>query len=300
MVRYNLAALSALADCGQGRLMRIFITGAKGQLGMVLQGQLAGHDLGIADLPEIDITDYGALAEAVLSFQPDVVIHCAAYTNVDGCARDPELAYRINGLGTQNVALTCRRAEAQLVHLSTNEVFAGERPQGYDEWMLPNPVNAYARSKVAAEHHVRSIVSRHYIVRTAWLYGPRSANFIQAILRAARDNGVLRVVADEIGNPTYVEDLAGAIARLIELQRFGTYHLVNEGSCSRLAFAREALRLSGLEQVPVTPILSREYVRASTPPLYSALNNIAAAAIGIRLRPWQEALAAYLAETWPP
>lgn len=279
--------------------MRIFITGASGQLGKALQHQLSGHDLFAADLPETDITDKPQIDAAILSFQPDVVIHCAAYTDVEGAAQRPEIAYKVNGLGTQNVALACLRAGADMVHISTNEIFGGSNPDGYEEWMAPNPQNPYARSKVAAEFHVRGILSRHYIVRTAWLFAAGGHNFLHAILRSAVGGRELRVVADEVGNPTYAADLASALASLIATQRYGTYHFVNEGACSRLAFAREALRLCGLGNVQVTPILSSDYARASSPPLYSALKNIAGASIGIRLRPWQEALAEYLQDYSP-
>jgi dTDP-4-dehydrorhamnose reductase len=278
-------------------LMRIFITGASGQLGSALQIQLSEFELFCADLPEFDITDNQQISGEIIRFQPDVVIHCAAYTNVEGAAKNPELAYKVNGLGTQNIALACLDAGADMVHISTNEVFAGNEPDGYEEWRGVNPVNPYARSKAAAEHHVRGILSRYYIVRTAWLYAREGNNFIHTILRSARDGHQLRVVTDEVGNPTYAYDLANALAKLIKTRLYGTYHFVNEGQCSRFTFAREALRLSGLGDVPVTPILSTEFARASSPPKFSALKNIAGAAIGIRLRPWQEALAEYLSES---
>jgi dTDP-4-dehydrorhamnose reductase len=278
-------------------LMRIFITGANGQLGTALQIQLTEYELFCADLPEVDITNKQQLLSEMKGFQPDVVIHCAAYTDVEGAAKNPQLAYRVNGLGTQNVALACLQLGAEMLHISTNEVFAGDQPDGYEEWMRIDPINPYARSKAAAEYHVRSILSRYYIVRTAWLYARGGHNFIHAILHSAREGRKLRVVSDEVGNPTYARDLAEAIVKLIATQQYGTYHFVNEGACSRLTFARETLRLSGLGDVPVTPILSSEFLRTSSPPQYSALKNIAGAAIGIRLRPWQDALAEYLSET---
>ena len=151
-----------------------------------------------------------------------------------------------------------------------------------------------ANAKAAAEHHVRHILQRAYIVRTAWLYAAGGRNFIHAILNRARSSGQLRVVTDEVGNPTYAKDMAEAIAQLIQTHQYGTYHFVNSGSCSRWEFANEILRQAGLTHVVNTPILGSEFKRASTPPPYAVLHNIAAAAIGIRLRPWQEALADYL------
>lgn len=273
--------------------MRILITGALGQLGRALQASLAGHELALVDLPEVDITERSAIMAAVSQARPELVIHCAAYTNVDGCARDPALAYKVNGLGTQNVALACQAVGAAMVHISTNEVFAGDRPEGYEEWMALNPINPYGRSKAAAESHVKNLLGRFYIVRTAWLYAAGGRNFIHAILDRARQNGQVRVVVDEVGNPTYANDLAAAIAQLIETEQYGIYHFVNSGACSRWEFANEILRLAGIEATN-TPILSREFRRASTPPPYGALHNIAGAAIGIRLRPWQAALAEYV------
>ena len=274
--------------------MRILITGGKGQLGQALRTALREHALTVTDCEEVDVVERDAVFSAVHEAPADIVIHCAAYTDVDGCARDPDKAYRINGLGTQNVALACRDTGAAMVHVSTNEVFSGEDPSGYEEWRPLDPINAYARSKAAAEFHVRHLLPRHYIVRTAWLYAPGGRNFVHAILRHAREKGHVRVVTDEVGNPTYVKDLAVAIGALISTGQYGTYHFVNSGACSRWQFANEILCLAGLEHVRNTPILGREFRRASTPPRYGALHNMAGAALGITLRPWQAALADYI------
>lgn len=274
--------------------MRILITGAKGQLGQTLLPRLDDHVTKGLDLPEVDVTDASQLLGAFHAFRPDLVIHCAAYTDVDGCTRNPELAYKVNAFGTQNVALACQSTGADMVHISTNEVFAGDRPEGYEEWQPLAPINAYGRSKAAAEHHVRSLLTHHYIIRTAWLYAPGGHNFIHAILRRARATGRLEVVTDEVANPTYVVDLAEAITRLIQTKAYGTYHLTNAGACSRWTFANEIIRFSGLNEVENRPILSSSFKRASSPPPFAALHNRNAAALGICLRPWAEALAEYL------
>ncbi len=273
--------------------MRILITGANGQLGVALQHVLTDHELTLIDLPAVDITDRGALAAVFAAATPELVVHCAAYTDVDGCARDPALAYHVNTYGTQNVALACQSAGAAMVHISTNEVFAGDAPDGYEEWMPLAPGNPYGRSKAAAEVAVRSLLHRAYVVRTAWLYAPGGRNFIHAILRRARETGTVRVVTDEVGNPTYAADLAAAIAQLITTGQYGVYHFVNSGACSRWAFANEILRQAGVTATNV-PILGSAYARASTPPPFAALHNRAGAALGITLRPWQEALADYM------
>jgi dTDP-4-dehydrorhamnose reductase len=281
--------------------MRILITGHKGQLGRALYAALAEHTLAGCDLPEQDVTDRAAIGKAIAGFAPDVVIHAAAWTDVDGCARDPEKAYRANGISTQNVALACAACDAALAYVSTNEVFDGAAREPYREWDTTNPINPYGKSKAAGEWFVRHLLTRFYIVRTAWLYASGGRNFPHRIIQLADDastgsarDAALKVVADEIGNPTYAPDLADAIAALIQTGAYGVYHLTNAGHCSRYDFAREILRLSGRERVPVEPIALADFPRASTPPPFAPLANIAAAALGITLRPWQEALEEFL------
>lgn len=277
--------------------MRIMITGARGQVGRALQEALVGHDLILANRPELDVSQRQPVQTAIQNARPDLVIHSAAHTNVDDCARQPALAYQVNGLGAQNVALACRAVDAALLYVSTNEVFSGDNPAGYDEWDPPRPINAYGRSKAAGEFYVRALLPRCYVVRTAWVFAAGGRNFIHAILDRARRTGQVQVVTDEIGNPTYAADLAAAIAQLIGSEQYGVYHLVNQGACSRWAFAAEILRQAGLTEARNAPILSSQFPRASTPPRFGALHNNAAAALGITLRPWQEALADYLAQS---
>jgi dTDP-4-dehydrorhamnose reductase len=275
--------------------MRIAITGHKGQLGHALQAQLAGEELLGIDLPEHDITDGPSLSAAICAFSPDLVIHAAALTDVDHCAREPELALRVNGLGTHNVALACRRCDAALLTVSTNEVFDGAKGAPYYEHEALHPINPYARSKVAAEVYTQMHLSRFYIVRTAWLYAQGGSNFPSKIIAAAVKHPRLRVVCDEISSPTYAPDLAAAIISLVHSDHYGIYHFTNEGVCSRLEFARQILALAGRKDTPLEPITSDQWPRASTPPLHCALHNLAGSAIGIRLRPWQEALRDYFA-----
>jgi len=275
--------------------MRIVITGHKGQLGTALQHALAGHQILGLDLPEHDITDPATIGDAVVEFQPDVVIHAAAMTNVDGCQQDPELAYRVNALGTQNIALACGRCGAAMVHVSTNEVFDGTLGRPYYEWEPPAPLSIYARSKVAAEFYVRNLLNRFYIVRTAWLYAPGGNNFVTKIIAAADRLGALEVVTDEVGAPTFAPDLAQAIAALIPTGHYGFYHFTNSGICSRYDWANSILELSGRSGVAVKPITSDQWQRAAPPPLYAPIVNFSGAALGITLRPWEEALQEYIA-----
>ena len=276
--------------------MRIFITGCKGQLGQALYAALADYTLSGCDLPELDITDRQAIGAAIAAFDPDVVIHGAAWTDVDGCARDPDKAYRINALGTQNVALACAACDAAMVYVSTNEVFDGAATEPYREWDPPHPINPYARSKVAGEWFVRHLLTRFYITRTAWLYAPGGRNFSNPnrIIQLADEHGSLKVVTDEVANPTYALDLAGAVAALIQTDAYGVYHLVNADHCSRYDYVCEVLRIAGREHIPVEPISLDDFPRASTPPRFAPLANTAATALGITLRPWQAALEEFL------
>ncbi len=276
--------------------MRIAMTGANGQLGQALSRQLEGaHEVVPLNQGTFDLEDPAAI-EQVVATRAELVIHPAAYTNVDGCARDPALAYRVNALGTKYVALACQRLDVPLVYISTNEVFGGDQQVPYVEYDHAAPINPYGFSKWAGEQAVREVLRRFYIVRVAWLFGGER-NFVQTILRLAKapPDGGLRVVSDEIGSPTYAPDAAAAIAQLIEQPVYGTYHLVNSGHCSRYEFALEILQRAGHGDVPIIPILLSEYRRDSTPPPYTVLANQAGAALGITLRPWQAALAAALA-----
>jgi len=273
--------------------MRVFITGCKGQLGTVLEVALTNHTLAGCDLPDTDITDREAIQATIVNFQPDVVIHAAAWTDVDGCARDPDKAYLVNGVGTQNVALACATSDAAMVYISTNEVFDGTATRPYREWDALNPINPYGRSKAAGEWFTRNLLTRFYIVRTAWLYAPGGHNFPHRILELARERARLEVVDDEVGNPTYAPDLAAAIVSLIETGAYGVYHLVNQGYCSRYEFAKELLHLSGMEDTPIESISLEEFERDSTPPKFAPLFNTAGAAHGVELRPWQDALKSF-------
>jgi dTDP-4-dehydrorhamnose reductase len=276
--------------------MRIALTGADGQLGQAITACFTPrHEIVPLVQPAFDLTSPAACAQ-VIETQAQLVIHTAAYTNVDGCARDPELAYRINALGTRFVALACQQLDVPLLYISTNEVFAGDAQRPYVEYDQPHPINAYGFSKWAGEQAARELLRRFCIVRIAWLFGGER-NFVRTVLRMAANPPAagLRMVADEIGSPTYAPDLAAALLQLSEQPMYGTYHLVNQGHCSRHAFALEILRQAGDEHIDLAPITLAEYQRDSTPPPYTPLANHAGAALGLLLRPWQEALADYLA-----
>jgi dTDP-4-dehydrorhamnose reductase len=277
--------------------MRIVITGATGQLGRALQKGLTAQGLNVLNTPRFDITDH-TMVQQLSALNPELVIHCAAMTNVDGCAADPDTAFKINAFGAQNVAHACLRCNAEMVYISTNEVFDGRAEQPYREEDRPNPINPYASSKRTGEQMVaRYLKTGLYIVRPAWIFSPGGHNFPAKIIAAADAGKTLRVVTDEVSNPTYAPDLAQAISQLIETRVYGIYHFTNAGYCSRYDFAQEILRLSGRGHIPIEPITLADYPRPSTVPPFTALANVKGAALGIELRPWQEALAAYFQDT---
>ena len=274
--------------------MRIVITGAEGQLGRSLQNVLVGHEILLVDLPEYDVEQPGIIG-TIEGYQPEVVIHAGALTDVDACELDPDSAYRVNALGTRNVAVACQRCDAPMVYISTDYVFDGTRGGPYLEFEEANPINVYGRSKLAGELLVRDLLSRFYIVRTAWLYARGGNNFVAKILALAGERDELSVVTTEVGSPTYAPDLAEAIVRLIEYPLYGIYHLVNEGSCSRYEFASKILELAGKSRFPLHP--ARTYDRPTRVPANATLRNFCAATqLGIRLRRWEEALRSYFGE----
>jgi len=275
--------------------VRIAITGTGGQLGRALSAALGpGHEIIPLGHDALELGSPTAV-EQISATGADLVIHPAAFTNVDGCAREPQRAYTINALGTKYVALACRRLAVPLVYISTNEIFPGDSENFYVEYDQPRPINAYGRSKWAGEQAVRELLNEFYIVRVAWLFGGER-NFVRSVLRLAASppEGGIRMVDDEVGSPSYSVDVADAIARLIATEHYGTYHLVNSGFCSRFSFAETILRLAGRADTPLTPIKLADFPRDSTPPPFTPLANLAGGALGITLRPWEAALEAYL------
>jgi dTDP-4-dehydrorhamnose reductase len=280
--------------------MRIVITGGRGQLGRALERALsAEHEILLLDLPECDITQRHAV-DGIASRHPEVVIHCAAMTDVDGCARNPLAAYRANALGTHNVALACQRARAAMLYISTNEVFDGAKDAPYLEWDEPRAINPYGASKLAGERIVQALLDHFYIVRTAWLYSSGHNNFITKVIGLANQKSALAYVDDEIGNPTFAPDLVRALAQLIPTKHYGIYHIVSEGVASRYDWAARILQLAGMSHISITRAQLADFQRPSTPPRNGALANfVAANTLGIKLRLWQDALEEYFANQSP-
>jgi len=280
--------------------MRVLLAGCLGQLGRTISEVWPREDeLVVPSEAEFNIIDWQSARRLIAEVRPDVVVNAAAFTDVDGCESQPDLAYQVNALGPRNLASACLATGAALVHISTNCVFDGNATSPYREFDPTNPISVYGRSKLAGEEVVRAVLPRHYIVRTAWLYSVYGRNFVKTILRLAKERPSLDMVADEVSNPTYAPDLARALVALTRQELFGTYHFTNAGACSRHEFAAEILRLAGHADFPLRPMALEDYVRPSRPPLYSALRNSCGESIGIALRPWQDALAEAVAQLAP-
>lgn len=284
--------------------MRWFVTGSRGQLGSALLEGFAGdprHDAAGADLPELDASDSAAV-ERALDAQAgpvDVLVNAAAYTDVDGCESEGELAWRVNAEAPGALARLAGARGLRLVHVSTDYVFDGEARRPYPEDAPPRPLSAYGRSKLDGERAVQEALPEALVARTAWLFG-RGRNFVAAVCRRAAERAGqggeagLRVVEDQAGSPTYARDLAAALVALVESGATGLYHLANGGVATRWELARAALDHAGYTETPIAPIRTVDYPTPARRPHYTALDCSRAAAAGVTLRPWREALAAYL------
>jgi len=274
--------------------MKIFITGSDGQLGFELSEVLKDEQLFLGRKAEHDIT-HETIMHQIQEFHPDVVIHAAAYTDVDGCEKNRDLAHRVNAVGTSHVALATQKCGAKLFYISTDYVFSGRKRTPYEETDNPRPINVYGQSKLEGELFVQQCGWRYVILRTAWLYGRRGKNFVRTILGKAAQDEELRVVDDQVGCPTYARDLAQVISAMIPLEAYGLYHAAGQGSCSWFEFAGEILRLAGYNN-RLKPIKSWEIDRPARRPRYSVLSQQKLNALGISLRPWKIALADYIQE----
>lgn len=277
--------------------MKILITGAGGMLGRALRETLSlEHDVVALARAELDVTDLAKTLAALARAKPQAVIHAGAWTDVDGCERDPDRAWRVNALGSRNVAVACQEAGAACCYISTDYVFDGEKPDPYTEFDAPNPISCYGASKLAGERYVQTLTPRHWIVRSSWLFGPRGKDFVKTILTKARAGEELRVVDDQVGSPTYTRDLARAISRLISGPYYGVWHVTNSGSCSWYRFAAAILEAAGLRGTRLEPISSKDLGRLAPRPRNSVLRNYCLELEGWpALRPWADALPEYLA-----
>ena len=292
--------------------MKILITGSNGQLGNELQKivatgraeigsvseQIKNSEVFALDVDKLDITKLEQVKTVLKEINPDVVINCAAATNVDGCEANKDLALKINAIGAKNLAIVSEEIGAKLVQVSTDYVFSGVGEIPLNESDLVAPYSVYGKTKLLGEEYVREFSSKYYIVRTAWLYGYVGHNFVYTMMRLGKEKESLSVVNDQLGNPTSANDLAYHILKLIETDEYGVYHCTGKGECSWYDFAAEIMKLAG-RNCTVNPCTSEEY-KAMYPnsakrPEYSSLDNMMLrCTIGDEMRDWKDALKTFM------
>lgn len=283
-------------------MANILVTGANGQLGSELRkiGFTALDEVFFTDVAELDITSYEAVAKFVEEHDIDTIINCAAYTAVDKAEDEPELAAKINTEAVANLAKVANKQDCLLIHVSTDYVFNGMGEEPYTEKNNPCPVSVYGKTKLAGEEAIKKSGCLHIIIRTAWLYSTFGNNFVKTILRLAGERPELTVVSDQVGSPTYAEDLARAIVTIMEDDNRGMcegiYHFSDEGVCSWYDFACEIVRISGLP-CQVKPVTTAEYPTKTRRPAYSVLDKTKIKqTFGVSVPHWQESLAACMKE----
>lgn len=275
--------------------MKILITGSNGMLGHDLIEVLKdNHELILTTSKTLDITDKEAVLNFVCDSKPDIVINSAAYTDVDGCEANTELAFNVNGEGVKNLAIACKEVDSALVHISTDYVFNGENTRPWIEDDEIGPISVYGKSKLKGEESIREILDKYFIVRTAWLYGINGKNFPKTMLGLAENHCEITVVYDEVGTPTYTPDLALGISQLIETDYYGIYHLTNSDYCSWCEFARYIFEVAEVD-VKVIPVTASEFARPAPRPHYSVLENRNWINNGFKpLRSYKEAIKEYV------
>ncbi len=275
--------------------MKILITGSNGMLGHDLIEVLKdNHELILTTSKTLDITNKDQVLEVICDAEPDVVINSAAYTDVDGCEENQDLAYAVNGEGVKNLALACKEVDCALVHISTDYIFNGKNDRPWVEDDEIGPISVYGKSKLKGEEAILETLDKYFIVRTAWLYGINGKNFPKTMLELAKNHSEITVVYDEVGTPTYTPDLAYGISELIETDYYGIYHLTNSGSCSWCEFARYIFEVAD-KDIKVVPVTASEFARPAPRPSYSVLENRNWVENGFKpLRSYKEAIKEYV------
>ena len=277
--------------------MKIMLTGGKGMLGRTICAELSDFEVIPTDLPEADITDAASFDALAKKIQPDAIIHCAAMTAVDKCETEVDLAYKLNAFGTANVASACHRNGIRLIAISTDYVFEGDLDRAYNEFDRPSGGRTiYGKSKFAGEEAVRNHCPNHVICRISWLYGAGGPSFVHAMVNLADGTRpVLKVVADQIGNPTSTLAVARKLREiLLQPELTGTFHLTCEGEASWADFAAEIFRLTGKDQ-KIEPCTTAEFPRPAPRPANSRLDKMMLRIAGLSPMPhWKDALAEFV------
>ncbi len=285
--------------------MKYLITGVGGQLGFDVRRDLLRRDVSESDVvapssKELDITDARAVEKYIGNSQPNVIIHCAAYTNVDGAESDQEACRKVNVEGTRNLVRAAEKVDAKMIYISTDYVFDGESAEPYEIDAKTNPKSVYGQTKYEGEEIVREY-PKHFIVRIAWIFGINGRNFVKTMLKVANDRDEVAVVDDQIGSPTYTVDLAKFLVDLSKTEKYGIYHATNEGFCSWAEFTEEIYKNAGLD-TKVKKVSTEEYIELSGKPQaerprYSKLSKDSIEQNGFeRLPAWQDAAKRYIAE----
>jgi dTDP-4-dehydrorhamnose reductase len=281
--------------------MKIAVIGASGQVGYNLVEVLSAcNEVTGLTHKDMDILDFAKTRGTLTKLKPEIVINTAAYHKTDECEENPERSFQVNSIAVRNLAITCKEINSLFVHYSTDYVFDGKKRKPYTEDDEPNPINVYGVSKLAGEVFVRNTLERHYLIRPSGIFGKAKKegkeNFIVRMLRSAREKGSLKIVKDQILSPTYARDLAEKTVELIQTDRYGVYHITNLGHCSWYEFAKAAFELTRVS-VKVEPVTSNRFPAKAQRPMYSVLESKNLKSIGLRrMRPWKEALKAYLEE----
>ncbi len=278
--------------------MKVLVTGFAGQLGYDVAAELAlrGISCIAADKADFDLTNADSVNGFVGACRPDVIIHCAAYTAVDKAEEDSAVCYKVNIDGTKNLCKAAAELQAKFVYISTDYVFDGENSEPYEVDDVTGPQTVYGITKLGGENKVRHLCPKHFIIRTAWVFGANGNNFVKTMLRLGKERESLNVVCDQLGSPTYTKDLARLICDMIQTDKYGTYHATNEGFCSWADFAYEIMKQAGLN-ARIVPISSAEYPAKAKRPMNSRLSKQKLIDCGFTPLPdWQDALGRFLKE----
>jgi dTDP-4-dehydrorhamnose reductase len=275
--------------------VRVVVTGADGQVGALVVARLGGHDVIAANRRTLDLAQREHVEQVLGELAPDVVINCAAYTDVDGCERNPGRAYAVNALGVRHLAVAAARVDAHVVHVSTDFVFDGALGRPYREWDDTHPLSEYGRSKLGGEQELQRHGRSWAIARTAWVYGKPGQDFVSWVVKAHAAGELTGIADDQYGSPTYADDLARVLVDLTVRRSQGVFHCMNEGRASRWEQGVAALEARGVDASGVARISAASLDRPAVRPDDSTLESHALQAAGIEpLRKWEDALVEYV------